>query len=172
MPPIVLGDEDGTCADIRLADGIARVAAVIDSVHPDVVLSFGADGVTGHPDHCAVARWTEGAVAEQGDEVALVATAAGAAWPLDVIDGLHRIDAFWPGAPERVDDSTTTHVEVSGASLTRKLAALAAHRSQIGPLHAALGRKGIRRMAASEAYRPVNEAARTRLTRPATPAAA
>ena len=171
-PPIVLGDEDGTCADIPLADGIARVAAVIDNVRPDVVLSFGTDGVTGHPDHRAVARWTEEAVAVQGEDVPLVATAAGDAWPLDVIDGLHRIDAFWPGAPERVDDPTSTHVEVGGDALARKLAALAAHRSQVGPLREALGTTGVRRMAAAEAYRPVNEAARRRLSRPATATAA
>jgi len=101
-----------------------------------------------------------------------VATAAGTAWPLDVIDGLHRIDAFWPGAPERADRPATTHVEVGGTALTRKLAALAAHRSQIGPLRSTLGATGLRRMAAREAYRPVNDAASARLTRPAAAAAA
>ncbi len=170
--PIVLGDEDGTCARIPLDDGIDRVSAMIDSVRPDAVLSFGADGVTGHPDHCAVARWTEGAVAEREDDLAVLAAAAGTAWPLAVIDGLHRIDAFWPGAPERVDDPSTAYVEVAGQALTRKLAALASHRSQIGPLRSALGSAGLRRMATAEAYRPVNEAARARLTRPATTAAA
>jgi LmbE family N-acetylglucosaminyl deacetylase len=171
-PPVVLGEEDGTCAGIPLSDGIEWVGNVIDSVRPDVVLSFGTDGVTGHPDHCAIARWTEAAVSERGDDIALLATAAGTAWPLDVIDGLHRIDAFWPGAPERADDAATTHVEVRGSSLARKLAALAAHRSQIGPLRSALGTTGLRRMAAREAYRPVNEAAAARLTRTAAAAAA
>ncbi|MCP3991551.1 MAG: hypothetical protein GY724_20930 [Actinomycetia bacterium] len=43
--------------------------------------------------------------------------------------------------------------------LERKLAALAAHQSQIGPVRDALGPEGLRRLAAAEAYRPGNFAA-------------
>lgn len=156
--PIVLGDEDGTCADVVLESGIGRIGRAIDAVRPDVVLSFGPDGVTGHPDHRAVASWTAGAVEAAGDAIPLVTTQAAAAWPDDVLAAMHRVDAFYD-RPERDLPRRGQLVRVLGAPLKRKVAALAAHRSQIGPLHAELGSTGLRRMASFEAYRPANAAA-------------
>ena len=46
-----------------------------------------------------------------------------------------------------------------GGALDRKLSALGAHASQIGPLQAELGADGYRRLAEVEAYRPLNTAA-------------
>jgi len=51
----LLGYEDGTCA---AHDGTAAIAAVIADVQPDLIVTFGPDGITGHPDHRAVSRWT------------------------------------------------------------------------------------------------------------------
>lgn len=52
------GFPDGAVAD--LPDGVltARIAEVFTQERPDVVLSAGPDGVSGHPDHIAVGRAT------------------------------------------------------------------------------------------------------------------
>jgi len=49
---------------------VAEILAVIRQVHPQVLLSFGPDGLSGHPDHILVGQWasevfgrTEGIVA-------------------------------------------------------------------------------------------------------------
>ena len=39
-----------------------RLAALLDDVRPDTVLTFGPDGFTGHPDHRTVSAWTDLAV--------------------------------------------------------------------------------------------------------------
>ena len=154
--PVLFGYEDGDCENIADEAGAERVGSVIDRFDPTAVLTFGPDGVTGHPDHQAVGRWTASALRARGDSTPLIETAAADAWPEDVVDGLHELGAFWPGHPchERPDDSH--RVSVGGALLTRKMAALRDHSSQMTRLFDHLGETGMRRMAAAEAYRPSN----------------
>ena len=51
----LLGFEDGTCEH---HDGTAAIADHIADLAPDRIVTFGPDGITNHPDHCAVSRWT------------------------------------------------------------------------------------------------------------------
>lgn len=52
-------------ADGRLAESVdeltARIATIIGDEQPDVVVTFGPDGLTGHPDHAAVSAATTAA---------------------------------------------------------------------------------------------------------------
>lgn len=52
---------DGGCAEVPVRDAAARLCDLLDEVRPDTVLTFGPDGVTGHPDHQAVSAWTTAA---------------------------------------------------------------------------------------------------------------
>jgi LmbE family N-acetylglucosaminyl deacetylase len=171
-PPIVLGYEDGTVADVPLVCGARHVGRLLDDVRPDAVLSFGPDGVTGHDDHRAVARWTAQAISDRDGRIPLITTAVAAAWPDELIRGMHRVNAFSPGFPQRTRHADTLTVHVDGHLLDRKLAALAAHASQVGPLRTALGADEYRRLASIEAYRPSNAAARRLLTASFAPALA
>ena len=154
-----LGYTDGTCADVPDAMGARHVGTVIDRIRPDAVLTFGADGVTGHPDHRAIARWTERAIADRGDHTPLITTAAAVAWPDELIERMHRVDAFYPGYPDLAVDGVVSEVRLTGSLLDRKMRALAAHQSQIGPVQSVLGPAGYRRLASHEAYRPANQIA-------------
>jgi LmbE family N-acetylglucosaminyl deacetylase len=156
---MVLGFEDGTCDRISDRVGARHIAAVLDEVRPDVVLGFGDDGVTGHPDHCAVARWTRLAVADHDERIPLLTVAAGAAWPDDLLPRMHEVGAFWPGFPVRDPGGPTWQPTLDERQVDQKLAALACHRSQIGPLHDVLGADDYRRLAATESYRAGNAAA-------------
>jgi LmbE family N-acetylglucosaminyl deacetylase len=60
---------DGGCAEVSDAEGAAAVKAFIETHQPDTILTFGPDGLTGHPDHQAVSRWVDQAV--QGSKVAV-----------------------------------------------------------------------------------------------------
>jgi LmbE family N-acetylglucosaminyl deacetylase len=154
-PAIVLGHPDGACARVVDAIGATIVREMVERVDPDLVLGFGDDGVTGHPDHRAVARWTELAVGE----VPFVATAAGTAWPVDCVEQMRAVHAFWPGFPRRRHDAGSVRVTLDGEILERKLAALRCHAHQVAPVRALLGARRFRTLAAAEAYRPVNRAA-------------
>jgi LmbE family N-acetylglucosaminyl deacetylase len=50
------GYPDGGLADVPFAELVDRVAAVLGAERPDVVATFGPDGITGHPDHITIGR--------------------------------------------------------------------------------------------------------------------
>lgn len=52
---------DGTLRDLDPAALTAEVAAEIEAVEPDVVITFGADGAYGHPDHITIGEVTTAA---------------------------------------------------------------------------------------------------------------
>jgi len=56
--PLVLDYEDGALAEVHQEEGVARIAACIQSIRPQVLLTWPLDGLSGHPDHRAVSRWT------------------------------------------------------------------------------------------------------------------
>ncbi|MFW6182790.1 MAG: PIG-L deacetylase family protein [Chloroflexota bacterium] len=49
--------QDGRLAHTRDAEGHARLEAAFRQITPDVVITFGPDGISGHPDHVTVSRW-------------------------------------------------------------------------------------------------------------------
>ena len=48
------GYPDGGLADVPFDELVDRVAAVLGEERPDVVATFGPDGITGHPDHIRI----------------------------------------------------------------------------------------------------------------------
>jgi N-acetylglucosamine malate deacetylase 2 len=52
---------DGQLATIPDSNGRDRLLALMRQIRPDVVVTFGPDGISGHPDHVAVNRWTTAA---------------------------------------------------------------------------------------------------------------
>ena len=58
-----LGLPDGGLVDVPFDHLVELVAAFLDEERPAVVVTFGPDGVTGHPDHVTVGRATDEAFA-------------------------------------------------------------------------------------------------------------
>ena len=50
---------DGEVADTPYDELLERIATVMAEERPDVVMTFGPDGATGHPDHIVVGRATD-----------------------------------------------------------------------------------------------------------------
>ena len=57
-PPHLLDYPDGQLAQIDAEQIIAEIQTVVREVRPQVLLSFGPDGLSGHPDHIIVGQWT------------------------------------------------------------------------------------------------------------------
>lgn len=53
---------DGGCQDVSRSDGAERIAEMIEKHRPDSILTFGLEGLTGHPDHCSVSCWVGDAI--------------------------------------------------------------------------------------------------------------
>ena len=159
-PAVVLGYPDGGCSDVPDQLGARRIASVIEDVRPDVVLTFGPDGVTGHPDHRAVGRWTTIAVEAQATPPALITTAAGSVWPDDIVARMQQVGAFLPGYPDDRPREGDLTLDLPADALATKMASLQSHGSQIGALVDLLGEDDYARLAAAEAYRGANPAGR------------
>lgn len=48
---------DGCCEQVNTAEAVAKIRRFIEDIQPDSILTFGPEGMTGHPDHAAVSRW-------------------------------------------------------------------------------------------------------------------
>ena len=142
---ILLDYEDGMLPWVDAGALEADIRNTIRSVQPDVVVTFGEDGLYWHPDHIAVHERTTAAVAELDPLPALyyvtmppgamraviehagslVTEQAGGAAPRELILGIDDPDAFGALA------SAPTLVVDAGAYAVRKLAAIRCHRTQL-----------------------------------------
>lgn len=62
------GYPDGRLAEVPQHELTDRIAAVLADERPDVVVTFGPDGITGHPDHVAVGAATDAAFLRLADD--------------------------------------------------------------------------------------------------------
>ena len=133
---VVLDHADGMLPWIDAAVLEADIHRAVERLRPDVVVTFGPDGLYWHPDHISVYERTTAVVASMGAEapalyyvtmppgqMRAVAEHAGAA--AEVVPGLGDPDAFGAlaEAPSLVVDA--------GEFSVRKLTALLCHRSQM-----------------------------------------
>jgi LmbE family N-acetylglucosaminyl deacetylase len=145
------GLRDGECHHVADDIGISLIADVLDARRPDTVVTFGPDGLTGHLDHCAVARWTAEAVRLVCPHAELLcpsATPAMVAADRDIND---RFDVYATGLPNtHLDEELLLDLFISGSWLDLKLAALQAHASQTAGLIETIGLGRYRRWIARE----------------------
>jgi LmbE family N-acetylglucosaminyl deacetylase len=127
-----LGWRDGGCALVPHAVGARQVADAIDDVRPDTIVTFGPDGMTGHPDHRAISAWTTSAwAARAGSSRLLYATVTPefhARWG-EVNDDL----GIWCEQPRRpctTRGELALQLTLDGEELDQKVVALRAHASQ------------------------------------------
>jgi LmbE family N-acetylglucosaminyl deacetylase len=134
-----LGYEDGTLS----ADddtGIAHVCRLLDEIRPDTILTFGADGMTYHPDHIAVHHWVTTAWKQRGCPGQLYYATSS----IEFIERFRDLFEEWnmymsderpTGVPAaRLD----IHLRLAGCTLDRKLTALRAMATQTSGLIAKL----------------------------------
>lgn len=149
-PPQFLGYRDGMLAAVDLPAAVGRIVRVIRALRPQVVVTLGADGVYGHPDHIALHRLVTPAFRSAGggtrfpeeefgpphrpDRLFWVAYPRGHFRPVwerllstDLAEGVRQVDPDHLGAP---DGEIHAEVDVR-AFVPAKLAALRAHRTQL-----------------------------------------
>ena len=155
-----LGVADGEVSDHRSSPLVDRIARTIRAMTPDVITTFGPDGITGHPDHVACSRLVTRAWSETRIGELWYATKSGE-W-LDRWDDLHRSLGVI-----MTDDGDTTglgsadvefRLEIGGDDLARKRRVLGAHRSQTEMIAGAMGEDNYLEWIAEECFRRPTEA--------------
>jgi LmbE family N-acetylglucosaminyl deacetylase len=159
----VLGYSDGTCAT---RDGTDVVARCIADVRADLIVTFGPDGMTGHPDHRAVSSWATDAWRATGSSADL--------WYATLTPEFHRrwdatnrrvglwADQPAPPCTEPADLARST--TLSDQLLDLKIEALHAHASQTHGLIQLVGAETYREWWRTESFRRAD--ASTAMTNP------
>ena len=155
-PPIFLDYFDGKLAAVNEKKAVARIIREIQIHKPQVLLTWPSDGLSGHPDHVTVSRWTKLAYQEIAKEKKAPIAVYHLAMPYSVaneldLSQLHSIP----------DEEISLTVDVAEA-WEQKLAAIRCHRTQAGdsPILAAgeekqrlfLGKEYFTRVLANEDY--------------------
>jgi LmbE family N-acetylglucosaminyl deacetylase len=155
-PPIFLDYFDGRLIEVNEENAVARVIEVIQNLKPQVILTWPSDGLSGHPDHKAVSRWTTLALEwlAMGAEVSV--TLYHLAVPQSVANALRLTDIH--AVP---DEEITLSVDVTPV-WEQKGAAIRCHRTQasVSSIMAAtkekqylfLGKEHFRRVGAREGH--------------------
>jgi N-acetylglucosamine malate deacetylase 2 len=121
QPPRLLNYADGHLQECDTETMIAQILSAVNETEPQVLLSFGPDGLSGHPDHIAVGQWTAEAFrrAEKIAALYTVAVPRSLAQKLDMSQ-IHSVP----------DEAIALSVDVSSVWET-KLAAMQCHATQI-----------------------------------------
>lgn len=147
---VVLGREPDRHAWLRYPDHrveeqpfdelVERVAAILGEERPDVVVTFGPDGITGHPDHIAVGRAATEAFHRVRDDGGrafrrlihnAIPESAIAAWNAELVAaGREPFDPTELYQPQGVPDGTIGVRVDTGAVAPRVMAALREHATQ------------------------------------------
>jgi LmbE family N-acetylglucosaminyl deacetylase len=139
---------DGGCAAVDTEEAAAKLRAIVDEVQPDTVVTFGPDGFTGHPDHQAVSRWVDAALA--GGSVRLLHAVAREHRPDPGLDEDYGV--FELGRPRAcADGEIDVLLQLDGPLLDRKVEALLLQESQTAGLVSAVGPSRFRAWVATEA---------------------
>ncbi len=148
----VLGFEDGTC---QYRDGAELISRFITDLRPDLIVTFGPDGMTGHPDHRAVSRWTTQAWRATRSDAQL--------WYATVTTDFHQrwgsVNAqvgLWADQPEPPSthyDELCYSITLAEDQLDAKVAALRAHHSQTARLANLIGAHAYRNWWSTESFR-------------------
>lgn len=67
-----LGFKDGQLKQASAIEAVTKIAKIFEKVKPDTVLTFGSDGITGHPDHITVHKWARQAVKQFNPAIKLL----------------------------------------------------------------------------------------------------
>ena len=132
-PPRFLDYEDGTLSQVDGEQAIEQIAHAIRELRPQAALTWPPDGVSGHPDHTAVSRWTDAALRLAADPAYQVEGLQ----PYTAVSLYHIVIPHSLAAKLEMthlhtvpDEAVTLTVDVSAVWET-KMAAIRCHQSQM-----------------------------------------
>jgi N-acetylglucosamine malate deacetylase 2 len=122
LPPILLGYQDGQLSKSDPERIVSRILEAIRELRPQIMLTFGADGLSGHPDHIVIGLTATEAFRRAEDVSAIYTLAVPRS--LATTLGMKQIHSV-------PDEDITLAVDVSSV-WEAKMAAIRSHRTQLG----------------------------------------
>jgi len=126
MPPAFLDYSDGKLAEVDEEEAVAKIKASVRELHPQILLTWPADGLSGHSDHKTVSRWTSRAFEEMEKDAQAPIALYHLAVPQSVANALNltKLHAI-------PDEEVSLTVDVMPA-WKQKRTAMDCHRTQAG----------------------------------------
>ena len=121
QPPHLLDYVDGHLQEVDAETMVTHILSMVNEIKPQILLSFGPDGLSGHPDHIVIGQWAAEAFRRAEVVAALytVAVPQSLAQKLDMRQ-IHSVP----------DEAIALTVDVSSIWET-KLAAMRCHATQL-----------------------------------------
>jgi LmbE family N-acetylglucosaminyl deacetylase len=144
---------DGACASAHAPTAIASVRSIIDAANADTVVTFGPDGMTGHPDHIAVGHWATVAATLVASRPRVLHATKTAHWAEHFARLHERVPVFGPEGPPRTDEADLAFaITLSSCSLDQKMVALRAQATQTAAIIELVGEDAYRSWVARECF--------------------
>lgn len=134
-----LDSRDDHCAEVDPEVAAAQLGAAIDRIQPDTILTFDPGGLTGHPDHQAIAEWVSIAL-EARPSIRRLDAVVARFW-VEHFDDTIDINAYFEdGYPQIVDDTDIDlNLVLDDGLWAIKDRALRSHATQTRPVIKHLG---------------------------------
>lgn len=147
---------DGQLKDVPANEAVERLTKFIKQVQPDTILTFGPDGLTGHPDHQAVCAWAQAALQASGRQATLLMARETTEKYEACGKALHKAANVYFAIDEPVTIAAAradVYFVLPPGIYQKKLASLQAHQSQMAGLFAhPQGGPALREYAKTEAF--------------------
>ena len=150
-----LGYLDGLCAKADKEGAITKLSSIIARYTPATILTFGPDGLTGHPDHKAVSGWVSGAVAQQTERPAVYHAVVTVDQYRDYLSTAHqRLNLFYniDQPPLELDEACDICFRCTNELCNCKFNAFLAMPSQFETMHKTLGEEFLKEAFRVEAF--------------------
>jgi len=120
----VLGAPDGGVSGVDSAWAVNEILSDIRRFRPHVAMTFHRGGVSGHPDHIAVAGFLDRAIAEAGDD----GPHASYEWGIP-----HSRSVLYqrPSLVPLEENDIAAVIEIDATAMDRKLDAIRCHKTQV-----------------------------------------
>lgn len=128
-----LGYEDGKLATVRDEKPVEVLVGLLQEIQPDTVISFDADGITGHDDHKTIHEWTRIAVEKSQRDILFLGAKENRDFYEHIGKKLHREHNIYFNVekPEVVEvESADVCYKPEPGIQQKKMKALRAHASQ------------------------------------------
>jgi LmbE family N-acetylglucosaminyl deacetylase len=149
-----LGHSDGSLPDVPFETGVHQITSLLERVRPDTVVTFGPDGMTGHPDHQTVSAWVTEAWRRSRRRQALWYATTTPEFQEQWEELHQRLDIWFDGfePPVTLASELAATVRCDDGLLDLKHQVLRAHASQTAVLEEMLGTEVFRQWWAAEYF--------------------
>lgn len=143
---------DGGCANVDPQVAIGAIMEIARAAEPNLVVTFGRNGMTGHSDHRAVHRWATAACEALSPKPTLWHAVHTEDFLAKYQQRLTELGAFLDGEPDRAKASEAVVLRLSEDEHERKWQALLAQTSQTESFFTALGYEQARASLGEESF--------------------